>query len=79
MTPEKYQHSIELSYRENDPLIHPNAIQIGTMTTIYYNNNAYVSILTGYRNESGCAHTAVWLHPIRAYQKTNTREKEGCK
>ena len=53
MTPEKYQHSIELSYRENDPLIHPNSIQIGTMATIYYNNNAYVSILTGYRNESG--------------------------
>lgn len=53
MTPEKYQHSIELSYREDDPMVQPNTIQIGTMTTIYYNNNAYVSILTGYRNESG--------------------------
>lgn len=47
LTPQQYDNEILLTYAEEDNLVYPATVPIGTRATIYINKNAYISILTG--------------------------------
>lgn len=53
MKPQKYEQNIELGYRDSDRMIMPNAMKIGTVADILYQDKGYKSILTGYRTSEG--------------------------
>ena len=44
---------LELRYRQDDPMVTPAALEIGTQADILYGGKAYRSILTGYELDSG--------------------------
>lgn len=45
LNPQKYDQEIVLSFHINDLIVHPMAMVIGTVVTIYYEGNQYTSIL----------------------------------
>lgn len=47
LTPAKYDNEILLTYKADDMLTHPLDVEIGTITSIYFDNDIYESILTG--------------------------------
>lgn len=53
LTPQVYEQLIELRYRQDDPMVTPAALEIGTQADILYGGKAYRSILTGYELDSG--------------------------
>lgn len=47
MIPKAYNNEIDLTVRDNDAIIRPEEMQIGTLATIYAGGTAYPSLLTG--------------------------------
>ena len=61
-----YSHEILFEMKKENDLVHFDDLQIGLLSTIYYNNRVYQSVLTGYRLTNDSAFIELRFGHIRS-------------